>query len=110
MCQQPDPKFVVIFAIRPPYCPIIPLGFILKDRSANEHQISRAMRMRKSETTTSQLLMPSMASLMLSCSHHIAGREAERFFTELALKLSEKKQIEYSFDRNSFAKRRTVSF
>ena len=54
--------------------------------------------------------MPSMASLVLSCSHHIAGREAERFFTELALKLSEKKQIEYSFDRNSFAKRRTVSF
>ena len=50
--------------------------------------------MRKSETTTSQLLMPSMASLVLSCSHHIAGREAERFFTELALKLSEKKQIE----------------
>ena len=54
--------------------------------------------------------MSSMASLVLSCSHHIAGREAERFLTELALKLSEKKQIKYSFDRNSFAKRRTVSF
>ena len=67
--------------------------------------------MRKSETTTSQLLMSSIASLVLLCSHHIAGREAERFLTELALKLSEKKQIiKYNFDRNSFAKRRTVSF
>ena len=46
--------------------------------------------------------MSSMASLVLSCSHHIAGREAERFLTELALKLSEKKQIKYSnFDRAS---------
>ena len=66
--------------------------------------------MRKSETTTSQLLVSSMTSLVLSCSHHIAGREAKRFLTELALKLSEKKQIKYSFDRNSFAKRKPVSF
>ena len=55
--------------------------------------------------------MSSIASLVLLCSHHIAGREAERFLTELALKLSEKKQIiKYNFDRNSFANRRAVSF
>ena len=39
-----------------------------------------------------------------------ASREAEPFLTELALKLSEKKLIKYSFDRSSFAKRKTVSF
>ena len=59
------------------------------------------MRMRKSETTTSKLLMSSLAPPVLSCSHRIARREAERFLTELALKLSEKKQMRYSFDRNS---------
>ena len=63
--------------------------------------------MRKSETTTNELLMSSMA--VLSSSHRIAGREAERFLTELALTLSEKKQIKYNNDRNSFAKRQTVS-
>ena len=65
--------------------------------------------MRKSKTTTSELLMSSMAPSVLSCSRDIAGREAERFLTELALKLSEKKQMKYSIDRNSFAKRKTVS-
>ena len=69
----------------------------------------RAMRMRKSKTTTSELLMSSMAPSVLSCSCHIAGREAERFLTELTLKLSEKTQMKYSIDRNSFAKRKTVS-
>ena len=53
--------------------------------------------------------MSSMAPSVLSCSRDIAGREAERFLTELALKLSEKKQMKYSIDRNSFAKRKTVS-
>ena len=57
--------------------------------------------MRKSETTTSELLMSRMA--VLTSSHRIAGREAERFLAELALKLSEKKQIKYSIARNSFA-------
>ena len=34
--------------------------------------------------------MSSMAPSVLSCSRDIAGREAERFLTELALKISEK--------------------
>ena len=40
-----------------------------------------------------------MALSSPSCSHHAyggSGREAERFLTELALKLSEKKQMDYS--------------
>ena len=46
--------------------------------------------MRKSETTTSELLMSGIApSVVLSCSHHIAGREAKRFLTELAIKTKE---------------------
>ena len=61
----------------PPPCPIIPLGFILRYGKPNKRQISPAMRMRKSETTTSELFMSSMAPAVLSCSRHIAGREAE---------------------------------
>ena len=53
--------------------------------------------MRKSETTTSEF----------SCSHCIAGREVERFLTELALKLSERKQMKYSFDRNSLLREKS---
>ena len=45
--------------------------------------------MRKSETTTSELLMSGIAPSVLSCPHHIAGREAERFLTELAMKTKE---------------------
>ena len=52
--------------------------------------------MRKSEITTSELLISSIAPSVLSCCHHLAGREAEQFLTKLALKLSEKKEMEYS--------------
>ena len=62
------------------------------------------MRLRKSDTATGEILKWSMAEhgsfspLVFSpyAAYGGNGREAERFLTELALKLSEKKRMEYS--------------
>ena len=52
--------------------------------------LSRAMRTIKNYTTTSESLKSRMTPSVLSC------RETERILSELALKLSDKKQIDYS--------------
>ena len=56
------------------------------------------MRTRKSDTTTSESLKSSMTSSALSCSHHMAemAEKPGDISVNLALKLSEKKQMDYS--------------
>ena len=58
--------------------------------SWNLKPLSRAMRTIKIYTATSESLKSRMTPSVLSC------RETERILSELALKLSDKKQIDYS--------------